>query len=152
MTSPVLDGPGSRRDRTPPPVRLKKRAEFLAVAAGRRYHAEPFSLQALVRPEPGISGSRFGLTVTRKTGTAVERNRIKRRLRAILSGDAFGRPDSDYVIVARRNALSLPFGRLAQELSRSIDRVHAAKPPHRRDSTRSARSPTELIERPGHKS
>ncbi len=129
MTSPVANGRGSDRSRAPSPVRLKKRAEFLAVAKGRRFHAEPFSLQAAARAAPDETGARFGLTVTRKTGTAVERNRIKRRLRAALvKSPDLGRPDNDYVIVARRSVLSAPFDRLTRELARSVEKIHSSKP------------------------
>jgi ribonuclease P protein component len=62
-----------------------------------------------------------GFTVTRKTGNAVERNRIKRRLRALADRmhDEFS-GSTDYVIVARRAALDAPFGALGADLSAAI--------------------------------
>src|SRR3546814_10453133 len=72
--------------------RLKRRDEFLRVAAGRRKHAVPgLVLQVLRRAEdgraedggdPGADACRVGFTVSRKVGGAVERNRVKPRLRA----------------------------------------------------------------------
>ena len=52
--------------------RLKQRADFLAAAKGARVPAGPFVLQ--VRPRGDSAPARFGFTVSRKVGTAVERN------------------------------------------------------------------------------
>jgi ribonuclease P protein component len=69
-----------------------------------------------------------GFTVTKQTGNAVERNRIRRRLReaarAILPQTA--RPGFDYVLVARRSALTAPFDTMLADLERAMARVHAA--------------------------
>lgn len=94
-----------------------------------------FTLQARQRDAVGESGQpRFGLTVTRKTGTATERNRIRRRLREALRGGAAveARPDHDYVIVARREALSLPFAAMVGDVTRAIARIHRDKQPPKR--------------------
>jgi ribonuclease P protein component len=87
-------------------VRLKTRADFLRVAAGRRRAARPgFILQAAPRPIEADAGQavRVGFTASRKVGNAVIRNRAKRRLRAAAAEvlPRQGRPDTDYVIVAR---------------------------------------------------
>ncbi|MGC2414460.1 MAG: ribonuclease P protein component, partial [Stellaceae bacterium] len=83
-------------------VRLKTRADFLRVAAGRRRTAKPgLVLQAAPNPRArdGVEAVRIGFTASRKVGNAVVRNRAKRRLRAaaaeVLVRD--GRPGTDYV-------------------------------------------------------
>ena len=58
--------------------RLRQRADFLAVANGLRMSAPAFAVQMRDRSDGGPI--RFGFTVTRKVGTATERNRIRRRL------------------------------------------------------------------------
>lgn len=107
--------------------RLKRRADFLAAAKGVRAQAAPFLMQARNRRDR--EGPRIGLTVTRKTGNAVERNRIRRRLRA--AADAVmqraGRPGYDYVLIARRAALTQPYDAMLAELQRAVARVHAAR-------------------------
>ncbi len=63
---------------------------------------------------------RCGITVTKRVGNAVERNRIRRRIREAVRLHA-GRdmqPGCDYVIVARRDVLDAPFMALAGEISR----------------------------------
>jgi len=103
--------------------RLTKRAQFLNAARGVRAGRTGFSLQAIAVPaaEPGI-----GLTVTKKTGNSPERNRIKRRLRAAARacGGDF-QNQHDYVLVGRREALTLPFSRVVSDLSSAIAKVHA---------------------------
>nr|WP_226580074.1 ribonuclease P protein component [Acuticoccus sediminis] len=102
---------------------MKRRSEFKAVAKGVRVHKPGFTLQARRRDEANeaVSGPRVGFTVTKKVGNAVVRNRIKRRLRAIASEihDEFDSA-TDYVIVARREALGEPFADLGEELRQAL--------------------------------
>ena len=103
--------------------RLRKRTDFLAAQRGARAHARAFVLQARRRNDTDTT--RLGLTVTRKVGTAVERNRIKRRLRALVRGQAAaGRSGFDFVVVARRDAIDAPFSELTREFVRALERVH----------------------------
>jgi ribonuclease P protein component len=107
-------------------VRLRRRGEFVAAARGVRVNRTAFVLQALPRREQeraAIIG--IGLTVTRKIGNAVTRNRARRRLREalrlVLPGPA--RPATDYVVVARQPALTLPFGQLRSELAGALEQI-----------------------------
>jgi ribonuclease P protein component len=103
------------------PARLKKRPDFLYVAGGRKSHSALFTIQGRARAEPdGVP--RVGLTVTKKVGNAVERNRIKRRLREALrlGRDLQLASSHDYVIVARRPLLSVPFREIGKALRMSV--------------------------------
>jgi len=62
--------------------RLRQRADFLAAASGIKVSASAFVLQARKRMDNGPA--RFGFTVSKKVGNAVERNRVRRRLRDIV--------------------------------------------------------------------
>jgi ribonuclease P protein component len=116
--------------------RLKRRAAFRAVAAGRRTTRPGFVLQALSRSgESGDRPPRFGITVTRKIGNAVVRNRVRRRLREALraAAPAHARAGTDYVVVARGAALTLPFDRLVTDLTSgfaALARGGTEKEPH----------------------
>ncbi|WP_419907325.1 ribonuclease P protein component [Hoeflea sp.] len=108
--------------------RLTKRSDFLAVRKGERRKGPYFVLEVLDR---GIAGEapRIGYTVTKRQGNAVERNRIRRRLReAVRLKAGFDlKPGHDYVVVARRDALGAPFADLTESLARRISRPQAAK-------------------------
>lgn len=105
--------------------RLRRRADFLKVATGSRAPAAPFVLQAVKRSEEGPA--RVGLTVSKKVGSAVERNRVRRRLREIVRNSAaVMRPGHDYVLVARRAALQEPFDRMIAAFDQALHRVHGA--------------------------
>jgi ribonuclease P protein component len=106
--------------------RLRQRADFLAVATGARAPATGFVLQARDRRENGPV--RVGFTVSKKVGNAVERNRVRRRLREVvrLGPQARMRRGYDYVLIGRRSALELPFDRLIEDFERALGRVHSA--------------------------
>ena len=105
--------------------RLLKRAEFLSVAKGARAARRGFVLQAA----SGETGRppRCGFTVTKKTGGAVERNRIRRRLREAirLYGTLHARAGTDYVLIGREEALRLDFATIAADLAGAFRQVHA---------------------------
>jgi ribonuclease P protein component len=61
--------------------RLRKRAEFTAVQGrGKKFHTERFLVFVLPQKVP-LAPARLGITVSRKVGGAVTRNRIKRLVR-----------------------------------------------------------------------
>lgn len=103
--------------------RLKQRAAFLAAAKGARVPAGAFVLQARERGD--ADPSRFGFTVSKKVGTAVERNRVRRRLREIVRRNAALIPPSahDYVLIGRRAALDMPFERINAEFLGAMTRL-----------------------------
>ena len=104
--------------------RLRQRADFLAAATGTKVPAAAFVLQARKRGDEGPV--RVGFTVSKKVGNAVERNRIRRRLRHIvrLPHATRLRVGHDYVLVGRRAALKLPFARIAEEFDGALRRLH----------------------------
>jgi ribonuclease P protein component len=119
--------------------RLLKRGDFLAAAKGRRASTALLTLQARLRPDETDAAPRIGLTVTKKAGGAVERNRMRRRLRQAVRQIApmAARSGHDYVIVARQEVLGASFSTLLADLESAFRRVHAASPaPGRTDAAK----------------
>lgn len=104
------------------PRSLKKRAEFLAVRNGEKRRGRLFLLEVLGRGN--AAPARFGLTVTKKAGNAVQRNRIRRRLREAVRVSAAADMASghDYVIVGRQELLAASFDEIKAELSARLRR------------------------------
>lgn len=118
--------------------RLKSRPQFLAVRGGETRRGRNFLVEVLDRGEPETQ-ARVGFTVTKKHGNAVERNRMRRRLKeAVRHSAAFAmKPGHDYVIVARREVLTVPFAELTAQL---VDRIETRPKQKRSEETRSRKA------------
>ncbi len=107
-------------------ARLKRRSEFLRVArAGRKWATPGLVLQAAERCCAADGEFRVGFTASRKVGSAVVRNRVRRRLRAAVEEvmPSRARAGHDYVVIARRGALRRRFADLLGDLQTALDRV-----------------------------
>lgn len=122
--------------------RLTKRPEYLRVAAARRKWVTPgMVVQALPREsvgiprsqDPGADGAgrdgpcaRLGITVSRKVGRSVQRNRARRRLRAVarevLPEEA--QPGTDYVLIGRAGTLTRRYADLQDDLRTAVRRLN----------------------------
>ena len=108
--------------------RLKKRADFLKAARGRKWNTEHFILQVRQRMPADEAPPRFGFTVSRKVGIATVRNRIRRRLREAVRAVApvAARSGHDYVLIGRRSAVKAPFVRIVADLKGALERTGKA--------------------------
>lgn len=96
---------------------LKKRAEFLhAQHGGKKWVSHGLILQVA---ENDLGQIRAGFTVTKKTEkSAVKRNRIKRRLRAVAADilPDHAKNSCDYVFIGRSQTLTRPYQMLCNDL------------------------------------
>ena len=110
-------------------ISLKKRAQFLRVAKGKRRGAKSFLLQ--MQRAKQISEQNhvaIGFTVTKRVGNSPERNRIKRRLReAAKKCQADFMLNYDYVIIGKRAALYEPFDELTNNIKTAIKKINNIK-------------------------
>ena len=107
-------------ERYPKAVRIRRRRDFLAIQRkGRRRHMAHF---VVVRMPAIGPGSRLGVTVSRRVGNAVARNRVKRLVREIFRRRRSAIPEpSDLVVIAKPGADELTYGAVASELERALD-------------------------------
>lgn len=111
--------------------RLKTRAEYLRAQKGQRQSARGLGIEVCASPDgtgESAPGIRVGITASRKVGGAVERNRAKRRLRAVAASvlPLSARAGHDYVLIARKETLSRPFAKLTDDLHRAVAAAHEA--------------------------
>jgi ribonuclease P protein component len=105
---------------------ITRRADFLAANRGQRVARPGFVL--LANPNAGL-GKRYGVTVTKKIGNAVVRNRMKRRFRELLRAalPSAGLPDHDHVLIGREGGIERDFAQLREELAAALARAAAGK-------------------------
>ena len=116
--------------------RLKRRAEFLQVAAANRKWVAPgLILQVRRQPSPESSSEqvapvarlepvRVGFTASRKVGNSVKRNRARRRLRAVAAKVLpHAEPGMDFVLIARPATLDRDYQALLGDLVAGLKRL-----------------------------
>jgi ribonuclease P protein component len=115
-----MSGVGS--ESFPRQLRLRRRGEFRAVQErGRKVHTTHFLLFALATAQ---RPPRFGITASRKVGSAVVRNRLKRYLREVFRRhrDEFPR-DKDLVVLVKHAAAELDAQTVTAEILRASRRL-----------------------------
>ena len=108
--------------------KIKKSHEFSSVFKTGKYLKLPsMVVQYKTKPFKGtIYSSRYGLVVSKKVGNAVQRNFIKRRIRALLKNInfSFEKNSFDYVFVARKNLIKIKFSVLYIELCDALKKIN----------------------------
>ncbi|MCE2510613.1 MAG: ribonuclease P protein component [Alphaproteobacteria bacterium] len=112
--------------------RLQHRADFLRVAGRGRRWVTPGLILQIAPTTPDADGAkarrlRVGFTVSRRVGNAVERNRVRRRLRAAVREVLVphGREGCDYVVIGRRGSLARSYRDLVQDLETALVKLDA---------------------------
>ncbi|MAE94756.1 MAG: ribonuclease P protein component [Deltaproteobacteria bacterium] len=96
--------------------RLRSSKDFRRVnRTGRRSSGRHFVIVSAKGREPGLT--RLGLAVSRRVGNAVQRNRVKRRVRSWFRRERGNVPEGlDLVVIARRGAADRSGSEVAAEL------------------------------------
>ena len=121
MPSDAPTRPGS------PIFRLRKHADYQTVYAGsRKQFSKQMTYFALLRPE-AAGAARIGLTAGKVLGGAVDRNRIKRRMReAVRMHLGELRLPLDVILHPRRSVLTLEFAAIEREVRQIFRAVQSA--------------------------
>jgi ribonuclease P protein component len=102
-------------------ARLRKRHEFTKLASNGKKLAAPHFL--VISGDPVLPWARLGITVSKKVGNAVSRNRIKRLIREFFRNNRRMFPLADYNIIARSGASHLDHTAVCQELANALSRI-----------------------------
>ncbi len=109
---------GDGEGRFPSTMRLKHRKDFQRVyRGGAVWKGSCFSLHVMKREE----GVRLGIVVPRRFGNAVERNRVKRRLREAFRRIAAGLPPADVIVRPTDACARLGIEEIGRALARGIE-------------------------------
>lgn len=103
---------------------IKKRSDFLAANRGKRYATPGFVLLVKDRQDddPAI---RLGITITKKVGNAVVRNRMRRRFRELareMIADK-GKAGADHILIGRDGGIEKDFAELRADMARALDKL-----------------------------
>lgn len=111
---------------------MSRRADFLAANRGRRVPMPGFVLLVRERAD-GSAAMRLGITVTKKIGGAVVRNRMKRRFRALAREllPSEGVRGADHVLIGRDGGVERDFGQLRAELGKALRKARTVPPQQR---------------------
>ena len=105
---------------------IKKRSDFLAANRGKRYATPGFVLLVRDRRDdnPAI---RLGITITKKVGNAVIRNRMRRRFRALaqeMLADK-GKAGADHILIGRDSGIERDFDALRADMVKALGKIGA---------------------------
>lgn len=105
-------------------ITIRQRKDFLAANSARRVATPGFVLLVRDRGD-GSDVKRLGITVTKKIGNAVVRNRMKRRFRELarLLIAPNGISGADHILIGRAGGVERDYATLAQELDKALKRA-----------------------------
>lgn len=103
--------------------RVRARADFVQAqrSADLKVRAHAFLIAVVVRPELPLA--RLGLVATKKLGGAVERNRAKRRVRALFRNGERPALPMDLIVILHADVLTAPFEELERQWARAMREV-----------------------------
>lgn len=103
---------------------IKKRPDFLAANRGKRYATPGFVLLVKDRQDENAE-IRLGITITKKVGNAVIRNRMRRRFRALaqeILADK-GKAGADHIFIGRDSGIERDFGALRSDMVKALGKL-----------------------------
>lgn len=103
---------------------IKKRPEFLAANRGKRYATPGFVLLVHDRRDDAPA-KRLGITITKKVGNAVVRNRMRRRFRELAAEllPELGKAGADHILIGRDGGIERDFSLLREDMTKAFRKL-----------------------------
>lgn len=105
-------------------IQIKKRSDFLKIQGkGKKWVSQGLVIQTMPNED---DVKRIGYTVTKRTDkSAVKRNRIKRRLRAVAADilPDHAKAGHDYILVGRPQTLTRPYETLKKDVKWCLEKL-----------------------------
>jgi ribonuclease P protein component len=103
-----------------------KRSDFLAANRGKRFATPGFVLLVFDRRDDDPA-KRLGITITKKVGNAVIRNRMRRRFRELAREmlPELGKSGADHILIGRDGGIERDFGQLRAEMLKALGKLAA---------------------------
>ena len=104
---------------------ITKRSDFLAANRGKRYATPGFVLLVKDRMDDNAD-IRLGITITKKVGNAVVRNRMRRRFRALAREmlASKGKAGADHILIGRDGGIERDFDELRADMMKALGKLY----------------------------
>lgn len=105
---------------------VKEHMDFTKIINNGRYYKGPYFIIYTLKNE--VDNYRFGISVGKKVGNAVVRNKVKRQMRMIIDNyKKHYQNDKDYIIIIRSNYINADFFEIKMSFENIIDKINRTK-------------------------
>lgn len=102
---------------------IKKTQEFDKIIKYRHHYSNRFFVIYIIKKQE--KHYRFGISIPKKVGNSVMRNKVKRQIKSILDNIDFNK-DLDYVIIVRKEIIDLSYDDKVQNLESLLTKIDGA--------------------------
>ncbi len=100
---------------------IRKTEEFSKIInSHHRQNSKYFNIYYQLKLE---NENRYGISIPKKTSNAVNRNKIKRRIKSIIDNNIENKNQYDYVIIAKKEILNADYQEIEINLVKMINKI-----------------------------
>jgi ribonuclease P protein component len=103
---------------------IKKTQEFDQIIKYRHHYSNRFFVIYIMKKQEKYF--RFGISIPKKVGNSVMRNKIKRQIKGIIDQNNNFNKDLDYVIIVRKEILELDYSEKEKSLESLLTKISGA--------------------------
>ncbi len=101
---------------------IKKADEFDKIIKHRKYYSNRFFVIYIIDKQEKYH--RFGISIPKKVGNSVIRNKIKRQIKSIIDSNKVINQNLDYVIIVRKEIVNLSYTEKLQNLNLLLSKIN----------------------------